>query len=120
MWDLWWTKWAGAGFLRVIRFTLSIFIPQISPQKPSGVWYNRTVNGCSAQSNTPLIKKKKEVKMKIVKKSNRCKPEYKVTPYPSNEIIKGQILKNNIYKFSSYLTENTLRLRYRDQRVNAV
>jgi hypothetical protein len=27
---------------------------------------------------------------------------------------------NNIYKFSSYLTGNTLRLRYKDQPVNAV
>jgi hypothetical protein len=35
---------AGAGFLRVLRFTLPIFIPPIAPQSPSSIiWglYNR-------------------------------------------------------------------------------
>jgi hypothetical protein len=35
---------AGAGFLRVLRFTLLIFIPPIAPQSPSSIiWglYNR-------------------------------------------------------------------------------
>jgi hypothetical protein len=35
---------AGAGFLRVLRFPLPIFIPPIAPQPPSPiiwVWYNR-------------------------------------------------------------------------------
>jgi hypothetical protein len=34
----------GAGFLRVLRFLLSIFIPPITPQTPSSIiwgWYNR-------------------------------------------------------------------------------
>jgi hypothetical protein len=26
MWDLWWTEWRWAGFLRVLRFPLPIFI----------------------------------------------------------------------------------------------
>jgi hypothetical protein len=37
---------AGAGFLRVLRFPLPIFIPLISPQSPSPIirgWYNRPV-----------------------------------------------------------------------------
>jgi hypothetical protein len=36
----------GAGFLRVLRFPLPIFIPPISPQSPSSIiwgWYNRLV-----------------------------------------------------------------------------
>jgi hypothetical protein len=35
---------AGAGFLRGLRFPLSIFIPPITPQSPSPIiegWYNR-------------------------------------------------------------------------------
>jgi hypothetical protein len=35
---------AGAGFLRVLRFPLPIFIPPIAPESPSPViwgWYNR-------------------------------------------------------------------------------
>jgi hypothetical protein len=37
---------AGAGFLRVLRFPLLIFIPPISPQSPSPIirdWYNKPV-----------------------------------------------------------------------------
>jgi hypothetical protein len=37
---------SGAGFLRVLRFALPIFIPPISPQPPSSIiwgWYNRPV-----------------------------------------------------------------------------
>jgi hypothetical protein len=37
---------AGAGFLRVLRFSLPIFIPPIAPQSPSSIirgWYNRPV-----------------------------------------------------------------------------
>jgi hypothetical protein len=37
---------AGAGFLRVLRFPLPIFIPPISPQSPTSIiwgWYNRPV-----------------------------------------------------------------------------
>jgi hypothetical protein len=40
----------GTGFLRVLRFRLSIFIPPIAPQSPSSIvwgWYNRPVIGCS-------------------------------------------------------------------------
>jgi hypothetical protein len=35
---------AGAGFLRVLRFPLPIFVPPIAPQSPSPIiwgWYNR-------------------------------------------------------------------------------
>jgi hypothetical protein len=35
---------AEAGFLRVLRFPLPIFIPPIAPQSPSPIiwgWYNR-------------------------------------------------------------------------------
>jgi hypothetical protein len=38
----------GAGFLRVLRFPLSISIPPVAPQSPSSIirgWYNRTNNG---------------------------------------------------------------------------
>jgi hypothetical protein len=51
----------GAGFLRVLRFPLPIFIPPISPQSPSPIirgWHNRLVSDRSTQSPTPLIKKK--------------------------------------------------------------
>jgi hypothetical protein len=37
---------AGAGFLRVLRFPLPIFIPPIIPQSPSSIiwcWYSRPV-----------------------------------------------------------------------------
>jgi hypothetical protein len=49
---------AGAGFLRVLRFPLPIFIPPISPQTPSPIirgWYNGSVSGRTTQSPTPLI-----------------------------------------------------------------
>jgi hypothetical protein len=45
---------AGAGFLRVLRFPLPIFIPPISPQSPSPVtrgWYNRPVVAAIPQKN---------------------------------------------------------------------
>jgi hypothetical protein len=50
---------AGAGFLRVLRFPLPIFIPSISPQSPSSIiwgWYNRPVLAAvpSGLSLTPL------------------------------------------------------------------
>jgi hypothetical protein len=49
----------GAGFLRVFRFPLPIFIPPISPQSPSSIiwgWYNRSVVAAisSELSLTPL------------------------------------------------------------------
>jgi hypothetical protein len=31
MWDLWWTKWHWAGFLRVLRFPLQIYHSIIAP-----------------------------------------------------------------------------------------
>jgi hypothetical protein len=49
----------GAGFLRVLRFPLPIFIPPISPQSPSPitrVWYNRPV--VAAVPKVPPHKKK--------------------------------------------------------------
>jgi hypothetical protein len=50
---------AGAGFLRVLRFPLPIFIPPISPQSQSSIiwgWYNRPVVAAvpSGLSLTPL------------------------------------------------------------------
>jgi hypothetical protein len=36
----------GAGFLRVLRFSLPTFIPPVDPQSPSSIiwgWYNRPV-----------------------------------------------------------------------------
>jgi hypothetical protein len=50
---------AGAGFLRVLLFPLSICIPQISPQSPSSIircWYNRPV--VAAVSKVPQHKLK--------------------------------------------------------------
>jgi hypothetical protein len=49
----------GAGFLRVLRFPLPIFIPPIAPQSPSSIiwgWYNRPVVTAvpSGLSLTPL------------------------------------------------------------------
>jgi hypothetical protein len=50
---------AGAGFLRVLRFPLPIFIPPISPQSPSSIiwgWYSRPVVAAvlSRLSLTPI------------------------------------------------------------------
>jgi hypothetical protein len=52
---------AGAGFLRVLRFSLPLFIPPIAPQSPSSIiWgrYNRPVVAAvpSGLSLTPLRK----------------------------------------------------------------
>jgi hypothetical protein len=49
----------GAGFLRVLRFPLPIFIPPIAPQSPSSIiWglYNRPIMAAvpSGISPTPL------------------------------------------------------------------
>jgi hypothetical protein len=50
---------AGAGFLRVLRFPLPIYIPSIAPQSPSFIiwgWYNSLVAAAvpSGLSLTPL------------------------------------------------------------------
>jgi hypothetical protein len=59
---------AGAGFLRVLRFPLQIFIPPIASQSPSSIiwdWYNRPVVATvpSGLSFTPLriMKKKSDI-----------------------------------------------------------
>jgi hypothetical protein len=49
----------GKGFLRVLRFSLPIFIPPIAPQSPSSIiwgWYSRPVVAAvpSGLSLTPL------------------------------------------------------------------
>jgi hypothetical protein len=53
---------AGAGFLRVLRFPLPIFIPPIAPQSPSPIiwgWYNRLeVAAVQGLSPIPLALKK--------------------------------------------------------------
>jgi hypothetical protein len=51
---------AAAGFIRVLRFPLSIFIPPIAPQSPSSIiweWDNRPVMAAlpSGLGLTPLI-----------------------------------------------------------------
>jgi hypothetical protein len=54
---------AGTGFLRVLRFLLSIFIRRISPQSSSPIirgWYNRPVVAAVPKSPTAQIKKKKD------------------------------------------------------------
>jgi hypothetical protein len=53
---------AGAGFLRVFRFPLPIFIPAISPQSPSPIirgWYNRLVLAAVPKVPPRKLKKKK-------------------------------------------------------------
>jgi hypothetical protein len=53
---------AGAGFLRVLRFSLPIFIPPISPQSPSSIirgWYNRPVVATVPKVPPRKLKKKK-------------------------------------------------------------
>jgi hypothetical protein len=61
---------AGAGFLRVLRFPLPIFITPIAPQSPTSIiwgWYNRPVVAAvpSGLSLTPLriIKKIKNMEL---------------------------------------------------------
>jgi hypothetical protein len=51
----------GAGFLRVLRFPLTIFIPSISPQSPSNIirgWYNRPVVAAVPEDPSHKLKKK--------------------------------------------------------------
>jgi hypothetical protein len=57
----------GAGFLRVLRFPMPIFIPPIAPESPSSTiwgWYNRPVVAAvpSGLSLTPLRILKKVIK----------------------------------------------------------
>jgi hypothetical protein len=58
----------GAGFLRVLRFPLPIFIPPTAPQSPSSiiwVWHNRPVPAVpSGLSLTSLKNKKKNSRTK--------------------------------------------------------
>jgi hypothetical protein len=66
----------GAGFLRVLRFPLPIFIPQISPPSLSSIiwgWYNRPVvaavpSGLSLTPLTIIIK----MAMNNVQKISHC------------------------------------------------
>jgi hypothetical protein len=56
---------AGAGFLRVLRFPLPIFIPPIAPQSPSSIiWglYNRPVVAVVPRDLVPPHKIKKKIK----------------------------------------------------------
>jgi hypothetical protein len=49
----------GAGFLRVFRFPLPIFIPPISTQSPSSInwgWYNRPVRAAVPKAPTHKLK----------------------------------------------------------------
>jgi hypothetical protein len=48
---------AGAGFLRVLRFPLPIFIPPIAPQSPSSITWRRSAVAAvpGGLSLTPLI-----------------------------------------------------------------
>jgi hypothetical protein len=65
---------AGVGFLRVLRFPLPIFIPQISPQSPSSNirgWYNRPV--VAAVPKVPPHKlKKKTLRSLFSLKTSQC------------------------------------------------
>jgi hypothetical protein len=71
---------AGAGFLRIIRFPLSIFIPSITPQSQSSIiwgWYNRPRNGRSTKwtQSHPIKNNKKRIILNIKaggKYSSRC------------------------------------------------
>jgi hypothetical protein len=47
------------------------------------------------------------------------KATVKVFDPASTRDLMGEFLQNNMYKISSYLTENILRLHYKDQPVNA-
>jgi hypothetical protein len=54
---------AGAGFLRVFRFPLPIFIPPISAQSPSPIiwgWYNRPVVAAVPTVPPHILKKNKK------------------------------------------------------------
>jgi hypothetical protein len=54
---------AGAGFLRVFRFPLLIFIPPIAPQSPSSIiWslYNRPEVAAVPRNLVPPLKKLKK------------------------------------------------------------
>jgi hypothetical protein len=58
---------AGAGFLRVLQFPLSIFITPISPQSASPIirgWYNRPV--VAAVPKVPPHKLKKKFKLNCI------------------------------------------------------
>jgi hypothetical protein len=64
MWDFDGKSGAGAGFLLVLRFPLSIFIPPISPQSPSPIirgWYNRPVVAAVPKVPPQKLKKKKKI-----------------------------------------------------------
>jgi hypothetical protein len=53
---------AGAGFLRVLRFPLPIFIPPVSPQSPSPIirgWYKRPVVAAVSKVPPHKFKEKK-------------------------------------------------------------
>jgi hypothetical protein len=65
----------GAGFLRVLRFLLPIFIPPTAPQSPSSSiwgWYNRTVLA-AVPSGLSLIP------LRIIIKKVTAKPVYITT-----------------------------------------
>jgi hypothetical protein len=52
---------AGAGFLRVLRFPLPIFVPPISPQSPLPIirgWNNRPVVAAVSKVSPHKLKKK--------------------------------------------------------------
>jgi hypothetical protein len=67
MWDFVIDKsGAAAGCLRVLRFTLPIYIPSASPKSTSPIirgWYNRSV--VAAVPKVPPHKLKKERKKKL-------------------------------------------------------
>jgi hypothetical protein len=76
---------AGARLLRVLRFSLPIFIPPISPQSPSPIirgWYNRSVVAAVPKVPPHKLKKKKgQIKLSIL---NQVKQVHTLTSYLRN------------------------------------
>jgi hypothetical protein len=75
-----WSCNAEAGFVRVLRFPLPVFIPPISPQSPSSIiwgWYNRPVLAAvpSGLSLTPLRIIMKESDLRGFPQSVHVNPE---------------------------------------------
>jgi hypothetical protein len=80
MWDLWWTKWHWAGFLRVLQFPLPVYIPPTVPHSSYIIrgWYKRPNSGRRTKcTQSHPIRKKNKGYFKTLSESRLCSVEWR-------------------------------------------
>jgi hypothetical protein len=90
-----------AGFLRVFRFPLPIFIPPITPQSPSSIiwaWYKRANSGRSTKwtQSHPMRKIKIKTRVRLL------------TPSPMNNVHKETVVPHFTYPYQNIFNSHRI------------